>query len=245
MRKIKVKLAVTALTASMLFGGCGEALYDLTEQEENIIVNYSAHILAKYNTRQQDGLIYVEQVETEEEAEQIPVETEAEDLSVDETEGLTTDGMQGMEDGEDTSLKTATLQEIFGTEGLEITYVGTRISPGYMENGYYALDADKGKTYLIVGIDLTNIGNGLAEVDILHQMAKFTATVNGETTCSSELTILTEDFSTYEGTIEAGQTVETVLLFQIPDTITEIGDLTMNVSVNGIDYQIILEYTEN
>ncbi len=41
--------------------------------------------------------------------------------------------------------------------------------------------------------------------------------------------------------MEAKATLETVLLFQIPETITSIDTLTLEVSVNGGNYQVNLE----
>lgn len=48
--KIKTMAALSAV--AMLLGGCGEAPYQLTESEEDVIVNYSAHMVSKFNTDQ-------------------------------------------------------------------------------------------------------------------------------------------------------------------------------------------------
>lgn len=53
-------------------------------------------------------------------------------------------------------------------------------------------------------------------------------------------TILMQDFSTYQGTLKAGDTVETVLLFQVPDSVESVDDLVLEVSVDGNNYQINL-----
>ena len=56
----------------------------------------------------------------------------------------------------------------------------------------------------------------------------------------SELTVLMEDFSTYQETVGVAETADTVLLFQVPDTVTEVQNVTLSVSVDGNNYQIIL-----
>ena len=53
--KKKISLPVMAVSAILLLGGCGTQMYDLSEDEENLVVQYSAHILAKYNIEQKDG----------------------------------------------------------------------------------------------------------------------------------------------------------------------------------------------
>lgn len=246
MRKTRVQMmAASAVLAAVLLGGCGEAPYELTKEEEGIVVNYSAHVLAKYNKYQKDGLKYVYEQEEEpvEEAatEQIPEEP----AETPDTESTTPESGAPADGTEEADpVATATLQDVFGTGGLNIQYMGARIADNYVESDVYALNANPGKTYLIMEIGISN-SSGVAEnLDILNSMPKFQATVNGDTTASSEITILTEDFSTYEGVIEADETVPTVLLFQIPNSVTFIDSLDMSVSVNGNDYQIILESTE-
>ena len=59
MRRTRIKMMAAVMAATMLLGGCGDALYDLTDDEENVIVNYAAHIVTKYNTYQREGLTYV------------------------------------------------------------------------------------------------------------------------------------------------------------------------------------------
>ena len=54
--KKKISLPVMAVSAILLLGGCGTQMYDLSEDEENLVVQYSAHILAKYNIEQKDGM---------------------------------------------------------------------------------------------------------------------------------------------------------------------------------------------
>ena len=239
MRKSKLRMTAAAMAAMLLVGGCGDAPYELTDQEERIIANYSAQILSKYNTYQREGraFVSVELSETDMPEEPVPDVPETEenaDLSetpdVPETEGTE----------EVPAIQTATLQELFGPGSLSVSYVGARLADSYVQDEYYALNADAGKSYLIVGIDITNIGEMDSEFNQLGSETKFEAIVNGEVTCSSELTFLLEDFSSYEDMVAAGATVETVLLFQVPDTVTEVSSLQLNVAVHGNNYQIIL-----
>lgn len=237
----KIQLTAAACLATLMLGGCGEAAYDLTEKEENIIVNYSAHVLAKYNTYQKDGLTWVNMEEETEAEEEVTIPNESTETAESGTpaEGDTS-GAQGDVVAQQPA-QTATLNEVFGNSEIQVDYVGVRLDQTYGQEKYYVLDADAGKTYMIVGIDVTNIGMSPATVDNLSASPQFTATLNGTETMTSELTILNEDFSTYEAILEAGETAETVLLFQVPETVTSIEQLTLNVSLDGENYQIILE----
>lgn len=244
MRKTRVQMMAAAAAAAMLLGGCGEAPYELTKEEENIVVNYAAHVLAKYNKYQKDGLTYV--LEEEPAGEPVIEEAAEEPAEISDTAPESTEAGYTAGETENTDLaETAALQDIFGMDGLNIAYVGARIADSYTESDYYALNPDPGKFFLIVGIDVSNTSDAAVNLNILGSMPQFTATVNQNITSASEVTILTEDFSTYEGTIEAGETVETVLLFQIPDTVSTIDSLDVNAVLNGNNYRIILESLEN
>ena len=68
MKRTGMRLTAVAAVTALLLGGCGEQPYSLTEDEEGMIVDYSAHAVAKFNTSQPDGLANVSRNEQEAEA---------------------------------------------------------------------------------------------------------------------------------------------------------------------------------
>lgn len=232
--KIKTMAAITA--ATVLLGGCGDAPYELTESEEDIIVNYSAHVVTKFNTDQKQGLTYVnmdalEEPEQTQENETLEEIETAADAGVDMSSDL---------DQVESGTQTASLDEIFGSESISVAYTGASLTPNYIEDAYYSVDAERGKTYLILEFDITNNGTEEAQMDNLALAPVFRVNTADGISATAELTVLLEDFSTYQGTILPGETKGTVLLFQVPDTITEVPEFTLNVSVGGTSYQIAL-----
>lgn len=232
--KIKTMAAFTA--AAMLFGGCGEAPYALTESEENIIVNYAAHVVAKFNTEQEQGLSYVN-MEAVEEAEN---GTEAQE----DTESTVSGGeAAGLPEGDglaDQTAQAVSLDDMFGTDNISVAYQGASLTADYVENNYYALDADAGKTFLVLAFDITNNGTEDEVFDNLAKSPSFEVNTAEGVKESSELSVLLEDFSSYQGTVPAGDTKKAVLLFQIPDTVTEVPEFTLSVRMDGTSYQIAL-----
>lgn len=240
MRKTKLQMTMAVLMAAVLLGGCGEEPYALTEQEEELIVNYSAHIVTKYNTYQKEGLSYVWPEETEE-VEQEPAPEQGTEQVDSEAEAQTPVPGGGTEQTEaEHAVATATLAELFGAPGVELRYVGARLADSYMESAYYAQYPDSGKQYLILGIDITNTGDEAVMLDYLSMGTQFQVTLNDEITSAAEITVLTEDFSVFEDTLEAGETRETVLLFQVPAAVVSIEKVNL-VAVGDTNYQIILE----
>lgn len=243
MKKSNVQITAAAVFAAMLLGGCGDEPYALSEKEEQIIVNYSAHVVGKFNKTGKEGLrlIDVEALLEEEAAAQEPEAGGDTELSSESPEGTPAAGDGSGMPVPENPVQTASLGELFGSENIKVDYVGSRLSTDYVEKEFYAMDADAGMVFLVVGIDITNVGEEPAALDFLSATPAFTAVVNGEPAVAAELTLLSNDFSTLEAEVEAKATLETVLLFQIPETITSIDTLTLEVSVNGGNYQVNLE----
>lgn len=239
MRRTRIKMMAAVMAATMLLGGCGDALYDLTDDEENVIVNYAAHIVTKYNTYQREGLTYVSPEE--------PEETAQEDVSVPQTP----DTQDASETGTAASAEaaapavsvaaagSASLDELFGADGIQMAYAGAQLAPGYMEGDYYELTPDAGKQYLVLSIDVTNTGAGGAGLDVLSVNPKFTVVLNQSVKSTAENTLLDTDFSTYQGTIPAGGGTRLVLVFQVPDDVASADSVELYVQMDQM-IQIIL-----
>lgn len=239
MRRTRIKMMAAVMAATMLLGGCGDALYDLTDDEENVIVNYAAHIVTKYNTYQREGLTYVSPEE--------PEETVQEDVSVPQTP----DAQDASETGTAASSEaaapavsvaaagSASLDELFGADGIQMAYAGAQLAPGYMEGDYYEMTPDAGKQYLVLSIDVTNTGAGGAGLDVLSVNPKFTVVLNQSVKSTAETTLLDTDFSTYQGTIPAGGGTRLVLVFQVPDDVASADSVELYVQMDQM-IQIIL-----
>lgn len=83
----------------------------------------------------------------------------------------------GDQSTENKTAEPSTLDELFGGENLSVTYTGAEIAANYMEGGYYSLDAEQGKTFVIVGIDITNSGADEIAIDNFAKTPKFSVMV--------------------------------------------------------------------
>ncbi len=237
MKRTGMRLTAVAAVTALLLGGCGEQPYSLTEDEEGMIVDYSAHAVAKFNTSQPDGLANVSRNEQETEAVDESQTTETENKITLDASGNAAAGDQSTENK---TAEPSTLNELFGGENLSVTYTGAEIAANYMEGGYYSLDAEQGKTFVIVGIDITNSGADEIAIDNFAKTPKFSVMVNGQEKAEEENTILPSDFALYQETVPAGVTENTILLFQVPDSVTSVDSLDLFVNISGTNYQITL-----
>lgn len=250
MKNARAKLGMgLLLSALMLTTGCGDKAIQLTEEEEEVIVNYASHVVSKFNTRQPDGVVHVEvpkeDVNDEKETE-TETETEAQAESTEANTGQFPDESGGVapETAEQPTEEAPQARQVTLTEGLgmadiEALVTSTELKASYIEKDYYAMDASAGKTYLIVHVVLKNIGNAEINCDMLAMAPQFAAEVNGMGAVPAETTILLNDLSTYQGVIPAGGSEELVLLFQVPsDTVTQVDSLTLDLAVNGENFVI-------
>ena len=56
----------------------------------------------------------------------------------------------------------------------------------------------------------------------------------------SVISLVSNEFSTFEGTISAGEAKDMVLLFEIPLETSEISNLTLKINRNGKSFEINL-----
>lgn len=249
MKNSRIRITAVLFAMAVTLAGCGEAMYELTEEEQAILVNYSAQAVAKFNTYQQDGEVFVRQdildgVDTEEPA---TAETpEQEELPQGETEEpqetaeqVSSESQPNPEQSqpEETS---STMTEALDLGVVSADYMGNELTKSYMAEDFYVVDAEAGKQFLVVKYNLVNKANQPLHIDILAMTPTFVATVNGEHKVPAQTTILLNDLSTYQSDIETGGTNETVLLFQIPEDVEEVSSIQLNVTMNGRQFAINL-----
>ena len=243
MKQKKCRGLLFLLLASLMLTGCGiqEAPYELIEEEQQLIVSYSAHVVSKFNRYQKDGLTYVPDVEETEEVEVIP---ETEQPEVD-TEIVSNENSEGTVSTEmEETAEEATLNSVFADMGLTFTYQGNEVTDSYMEDASYAVNAGYGKKLLVLKVQVENQTEEAITIDNLTAgdtySAKYVMESGKAYNAKSVMTLLINDFTTFEGTIEPQTVVDMVIVFEIPDETTEVKDLTLKINRSGNIFQINL-----
>lgn len=223
----KKRLLVCIAACSMLLSGCGEALHELTVEEEDLIVHYAAYVIAKHNIQQKDGMsgVYIPEA-GEEDSIDAPIDSENPDGT------QNPDGSTG--NGQTVDNSTITMAEAVGHGGdLTITYTGAYTADNYVESSAYAMDAQAGKTFYIMKFTIANTTQADVYVENITKGLSFKL-VSGDMKVASEVTFLMSDFSTYVGTVAAGQAVETVLLFEVSESDAEsITEPKLEITIDG------------
>lgn len=203
----RLRLRTGALVMCMMFFlyGRGEKPIMLTDQEEDIIVNYASHIVSKYNKRQNKGVV------------ELPPEEPKAALDTEPDEPLTTEeGIPGIRPSDETDTPAyVMLNDAVGLQGIETAYTGAEVCDSYTTGDYFSLNAPAGRQYVVLYFNLHNPGLDAVTCDMLTEKPVFKALFNDSIQSTALQTILLNDFGTYQGTIEAGETEEAVLLFEV------------------------------
>lgn len=232
MKRTKRYLFVGIVALSMLLGGCATPMHELTEEEEALIVQYAAYAVAKHNIQQKDGMsgVYIGEEDMTDTEDETQTETETEN-----------DSEAGSTEDDKEQTDAISIAELIGhANDLTVTYAGSETAENYVEGGAYSVEAKTGKVFYVMKFQLTNHTVQPVEVDnaSMHPIFKL---VSGDISVKSEVTFLTTDFSTYKGTIAAGQTVETILLFEVSkDAAAKISEPTLSITIDNITKNVKL-----
>lgn len=234
-------LAVLVILAMMLtLTGCGDELYEMTDKERQIIVDYAAHIIAKYNIRQPEGYTYVYEPKVSEEEEEdfsefdddtsSDEEQTEEGTDTEDTEDINHDSHSNDSDVDSTdSLKKTGLSEALGLGTLKAVFTGAQYCLKYD-----TFVPEYGCGLCVVNITIENPTDRAIKLDMLSRLPKFKARINDQVNLKASITILLDDLSTFQGDVPANGSVDTVVIFQFQDdSIVDIEQLSMSVDVDG------------
>ena len=235
----------------LMLTGCGEAPYELTDEEQQLIVSYSAHVVSKFNRYQKDGLTHVPNLTDEladgEKPEEIPEpevipETEQPEEN---TEGLFPETGEGNESTEvEEPAEETTFETVFTETGLTFSYLGNEVTASYMQDSTYAVNAGLGKKLLVLKWKVENLTEEAITVDNMSSGDVFSAKYEMESGktyhAKSVMTLLLNDFTTYEGTMEPQAVMEMVIVFEIPAETESVDKIELKIEKNGEKFQINL-----
>ena len=201
--------------------GCGTKPYDLSSEEQEKVAAYAAHVVTRYNDRQDEGLIKIRQEDlSEDTADSKTTQTDTKDKQ--ETSG---------DSAKNTTAETVSLRQALKLEdGLDASFENYDVTDSYVESDYFAMNATAGKTFLVVHVNLKATGGDI-ECDMLKKNLKYRVVINGDKTVAAQTSILLNDLGTYQGTIAGGSAQECVLLFETEkQNVENITSLQLKVS---------------
>lgn len=218
---------VLAVLMTVSGTGCAKSeLTELTEEEKDLYIEYSANIILKHDKNNIDRMPYVEPV-TEAPAETV---TQAGETSIPgiSDEGSTVTGMN----------------ELFALQGLDIQPAGYEVLDSYPSGGSeigMSMVAVKGYKLLVVKFHVGNTAGADMPLNMLETKAEYKGIINDSVRMNAQVTALLNAFNTYNGTIPAGGSEELVLVFQINENdADDISSVKLNVTYNDRQGTVVI-----
>ncbi len=232
MKRKRIKYTAELLLTAFMMTGCGTKLYEMTDEEQQLVAEYSAYALAKYNVYQKDGMTAAKEEETSNDK-QTETETESEAQTAkasNAAEKLTSDTQ---------TTESISLAEAIGYENLSVTYAGGTKTDTYKEGSYYSMEAGTKKSYAVMKFTISNSTAAAVDVDLFTNAKTYTARFLDGKDYQAEGSFLTYSLTTYQDTLKPQESVDVVLLFKIPQD-TACDDVSLSVTKDNIKYQIEL-----
>lgn len=198
-------LAVAAVTLS----GCGMQLTRLSDDDQSRFISYCAQVVAKHNANNETGLISLPKKEETGKKDDTDPSEDKSDLSEN------TESQSSSETASSNEVKSASFTEAIGIGGMRFDYRDARVAGGYSQGDVYSLKADSGKELLFVRIKAVNTTKKSINIDMPSQNIIFTASYKDQSV-NSDMTLLMNDLTTFQGKFAAGKRRNMILLFQFP-----------------------------
>lgn len=239
MRDFIKRSGLAGVVLCLFLTGCGEELWTMTPEEESLIVAYASSAVAKNNKYMSQGLTYYEEPKPEEEPVQEPQDTYLEEGQQPGENPAPDQGTAGETDQVGTS---STLSDAVGLPPVTAEYYGYQLMDNYMEGSYFALAAQPGNQLVVMSIGLFNPTQQPVECNNIARNISCTLKVNGESQFQAMSTALLNDFISYLDTLEAGESQETVLFFEVPVEVAgNMQSLGLELEVGGTVYHVDLQ----
>lgn len=239
--------------AMLLLTGCtGEV--NLSEADNIRVAQYAADLLLKYDSNYKERLLTAEEAKEAEEKLRRAAEKEAELQALLEAgnkretqEFQENSGEQTAENETGQSVSETVvsynINDVLKVDGFQFTYGGYDVVEAYPEitennqNISMEVRAAPGKKLLVVKVNVENTTAAKVECNLFEKDITGSAIINGEVKAESMVTMLLNDLGTLKSEIEPGRPYESVLVFEIPETITA-EQVELNIHMGGETYSI-------
>lgn len=223
----KKAICVSTLTLAVALTGCGNAIPDMTSQQEDLVVEYAADVLLKHSKNYDSKLVELSVVREAEEREaamqeavrQAAREEEQAEQEEAESEGASNDVEIIDNTGEAAAQNSTSIEDFLKLDSVKFTYTGYETSSLYPEQGeelFFVMNATDGNKLLVLKFQTENLLDTENALDIAQSGTRFKIMVNGVEK-NALTTMLLNDLAYYQGTLSAKESQELVLICEVPE----------------------------
>ncbi len=229
-----MKGLVICLTGACLTG-CGNAIPEMTTQQQDLVVEYAVSQLLKYDKNHETKLVVLDMEQEADQGEALP---EQETAALEENKepsageaGISPEDVTVIDQTEETEGGDISIEEFLKLDQVEVTYNGYEIADAYPPEAadeiYFYMSATEGNKLLVLKFDFKNISSQDMELDMAGSQTRYKIVAN-DTEKNALTTMLLNDMAYYKGTLAAGESVELVVVGEIPqDEASQIASLEL------------------
>ena len=238
------------LTICFSVTGCGNAIPEMSAEDMDMVTEYAAGLLLKYNSNYEPRLLNDQQLEEEqkiqaqiaEDAARLAArEAEKEAAKAREASDTSSDAQDGASIG---SPEYTDVADFLGMEGFSVSYNGVEYTQKYPQDGevFFSITATTNCDLAVIRLFLVNETDEDRDVNLMEMEPKFKASFNDGSYHRALSTILDDDFSNYTGTVPARGSVPLVVIVDLPkDEAVNINTLSLYVKSGDLNAQIRLQ----
>lgn len=213
-------VVLSVVVMSGVLSGCANSV-ELSENEQNLVAEYAAQVVLKHDKNYISRLEKVTTAKTESETTK----------STDKTDS--TSESETVVSKENETIKENNFSDAIGFESLDVKYTGFVLCDSYPQTGdlTFKLNSENNTKLLVLKFNVANNTSSPVTVKMMSADTLITLNVNGTDSYKALLTLLLDGLNTFNGTLQAGEDKEQVLVFQIPSmNEQDISELTLDIS---------------
>ncbi|MCR5755043.1 MAG: hypothetical protein K6G30_09575 [Acetatifactor sp.] len=226
MKKHLYLISISCIMAMLFLSACGGDYPEMSPDEEEVIGEYAARILLKYDANNRSRLVSRVEVEEKEEKDRQRRQMieEVKRMESEATEKNTSESKTSDAQSEQAPEEQLPLEEVLGLpQGVTVVYQGYEMFdsyPGGETADFFSLDATEGKRLLVCRFTIMNLSGAEQYIDFLNQNVTSRITINDDYSRNALVTMLEDDLLTYAANVGDGETVNTVVVFEIDENQT-------------------------
>lgn len=232
----KEAICVSTLILAVALTGCGNAIPDMTSQQEELVVEYAADVLLKHSKNYDSKLVELSVVREAEEREaamqqavrQAAREEEQAEKENTEKEDTSSDVEVIDNTGEAAVQNPSSIEDFLKLDSVKFTYSGYETDSLYPQQGeelFFVMNATEGNKLLVLKFQTENLSDTETALDIAQSETRFKIVVNGVEK-NALTTMLLNDLPYYQGTLGPKESQELVLICEVPEE-EEISSLSL------------------
>jgi len=207
--------------------------YPLSEANTNIVAEYMAGMLLKYDKNYSSSLINYRETD---EISDTGYKEDREVETVKESEDNENDIVNNEENNNESNNEGNTqdtdyaLSEIIGKQDFDIQYTGYRTADALSDNetnSVFSVEAKEGYTFFVAEFSVENKTDRDKVFDLSKSTLKYRLDINNETTYKPQSVLLENNLLFININVKAGEKISAILVFEITETMD-----TANIDLN-------------